>query len=372
MNKLIIGVLLIAVVGCKNKATEKQEIKKEIGTIALTSEQVKNAGITTTILSSNKVESVYRAFGNIYYSPENVVTITCPYGGIVKSIAVTQGDVIQKGQRLATIEDPQIIQIQQDYLLTKAKLKFAKLDYERQRELNQSKANSDKVFQLSEADYRTNQILLNALAEKLQLLGIRGESLTDQTISRAIPIRSTISGVVTAVHVNKGKYVLPSEGIFEIINQSQPLLKLKLFEKDMSKIYKGMRLKAYHHNLPEEKMTCEVIGINRIVASDGGIEVICRFLSNSSRLVHNMSMIADIELTSSDQMTLPEDAIVHFEGKDYIFVEISTHQYHMIEILLGESSNGRVEIKNMQSLQGKRIVQTGAYSILMAMKNMEE
>ncbi|UZJ63815.1 hypothetical protein OKW96_15490 [Sphingobacterium sp. KU25419] len=49
------------------------------------------------------------------------------------------GASFRKGQILATLEDPQFIQLQEDYLSNVALLQTAKLNYNRQKELNTTK-----------------------------------------------------------------------------------------------------------------------------------------------------------------------------------------------------------------------------------------
>ena len=79
---------------------------------------------------------------------------------------------ISKGEVIATMEDQQYIQLQQDYLTAKAHFSSIEAEYIRQKELNASKASSDKVFQKAETEYISQKILINSLAEKLKLIGI--------------------------------------------------------------------------------------------------------------------------------------------------------------------------------------------------------
>ena len=44
----------------------------------------------------------------------------------------------------------------------------------------------------------------------------------------------------------------------------------------------------------------------------------------------------------------------------------------MEEVILGAEENGFVTIKNSDSLKGKSIVNKGAYTLLMKLKNTEE
>ena len=160
---------------------------------------------------------------------------------------------VKKGEIIATIEDQQYIQLQQEYLTIKSKLNYAENEYNRQKELNQSKASSDKVFQQTEMEYKTQKISLSALAEKLRLININPENLNESILSRSINVYSSIDGFVSKVNVNIGKYVNPSDVLFELINPEDIHLNLTVFEKDLDKLSIGQKLLAYNNNQPDKK-----------------------------------------------------------------------------------------------------------------------
>ena len=84
-------------------------------------------------------------------------------------------------------------------------------------------------------------------------------------------------------------------------------------------------------------------------------------------------MNAEVETNSETGNTVPDDAIVTWEGKQYIFQEVKPKTYKMVEIKIGNSENGRTEIFNIdQNLKNKKFVTKGAYALLMGLKNVEE
>jgi len=378
--KLIYKIVLILAIawlenGCKSKEqpTATETPKESLANvITLNPTQLKNAGVETMSLSSSKMTQNLKVFGHTFFPPENMVTISSPYGGIVKSIQVLQGQHIAKGQLVAVLEDPKFIDLQQDYLLTKSKLKLVQLDYERQRDLNQSKANSDKVYQMAENEFRSNQILLKSLSEKLKLLGIQPQNLTSENMTRTITIRANTSGFISTIYANMGKYILPSESIADIINQSRPFLKLKIYEKDLQNIHIGMRLKAYSNSDTSTMYACEIRNINPQVDADGSAEVVCSFLNMNKPIYQNMNMIANLELSSGQVTSLPDEAIVDFEGKSYVFISLGNQKFKMVPIKKGNSDKGITELLEKSEIGINPVVVKGAYTLLMALKNKEE
>src|SRR5690606_12121396 len=122
-------------------------------------------------------------------------------GGYIKSINVLPGKTVKKGEVLLVLEDNEFIQIQQDYLTTKAQLLSASPNYQRQKELNESKSSSDKTMQQAETEYRSLLAAKSALEEKLKLININPASLTNETIKRTIPVLSPFNGTISKVLV---------------------------------------------------------------------------------------------------------------------------------------------------------------------------
>jgi cobalt-zinc-cadmium efflux system membrane fusion protein len=185
--------------------------------------------------------------------PQNLVSVSIPLGGYLKSSNLLPGMPVSKGQVIAVIENPQFIQLQQDYLMAKSKAHFAELDYNRQKTLNQSQASSDKAMQLAQSEMNSQRILMNSLAQQLRLININPESLKSGSITKSVPVYSSINGFVSKVNVNIGKYVNPSDVLFELINPDDIHLNLKVYEKDLENLKKGQRFVAYTNADPSKK-----------------------------------------------------------------------------------------------------------------------
>ncbi|MEO8961042.1 MAG: efflux RND transporter periplasmic adaptor subunit [Ginsengibacter sp.] len=245
-------------------------------------------------------------------------------------------------------------------------------EYNRQKDLNVSKASSDKVFQQARSAYETQKILIKSLEEKLKLIRINPNNLSVNNISKSINVYSPIDGFVTKVNVNIGKYVTPGDVLFELVNPSDIHLNLKAFEKDLDKIFIGQHLISFTNNNPEKKYPGDIILISKDVSPDGIIEVHCHFDNYDKNLFPGMYMNAEIELKNKMRNVLPDEAFVRFEGKEYIFENTGKNKFEMVEIEIGKSENGFTEIISDKDLSGKTIVTKGAYTLLMALKNTEE
>ncbi len=372
MKNIILTLIGFLLLGCQSKKEETSTDTKSISesVVNLSEAQLKNTSVSTSTLEKKSISSVLKVNGQIDVPPQNMISISMPLGGYLKSTQLLPGMHISKGEVIASMEDQQYVQLQQDYLTTKSRLYFAEKEYDRQKELNQSQASSDKVYQLADADFKTLRITLSALGEKLKLINVNPNTLSEKTISKSVNIYAPITGFVSKVNVNIGKYVNPADILFELINPTDIHLNLKIFEKDITKLAIGQKLVAYTNNQPENKHKCEIILISKDLSIDEhSADVHCHFENYDKTLLPGMYMNAEIEVKSNDALTLPEEAIVTYEGKEYVFVALDKTNFKITEVTTGTNENGVVEIINGQPLTNKNIVTKGAYTLLMKLKN---
>jgi cobalt-zinc-cadmium efflux system membrane fusion protein len=364
--------LLLQACSGKTKTAEATTEQAVESLVTLTDAQLKNAALEITKLQQQQISSVLKLNGKIDVPPQNIVSISVPMGGYLKSTKLLPGLHVKKGEVIAVIEDQQYIQLQQDYLTAKAKLPFLENEYNRQKELNESKASSDKSYQQAEAEFRSQKVLVSALAEKLKLAGINLSRLDESNITRSIQIFSPIDGYVSAVNVNIGKYVAPTDVLFELINPTDIHLALTVFEKDVNKLFIGQKLVAYTNNDPTNKHDCEILLIGKDLNDERNTEVHCHFEAYDKTLIPGTYMNAEVEVKNKAAWVVPEDAVVRFENKHYVFVKKSEKQFELTEVQTGISEKGLTEILNGEVLQQKEIVGKGAYTVLMSLKNKTE
>jgi cobalt-zinc-cadmium efflux system membrane fusion protein len=354
------------------KAEETTTVPEEGNAITLTDAQMKNAQIKTGEIEQKQISSTLKVNGHIDVPPQNMVSVSVPLGGYLKSTKLLPGMHVNKNEIIAAIEDNQYIQLQQEYLTAKAQLRFNESEYHRQKELNQSKSSSDKVFEQTQSVYQTQRILIKSLEEKLKLIRINPENLTENNISKSINVYSPIDGFVSKVNENIGKYITPGDVLFELVNPTDIHLNLKVFEKDLNKIFIGQKVVSYTNANPDKKYEGDIILISKDVTPDGTTEVHCHFDNYDKNLFPGMYMNAEIELKNTMRGVLPDEAIVRFEGKNYIFAITGKNSFEMQEIKMGEIENGYTEIISNTDLSSKEIAVKGAYTLLMSLKNKEE
>ena len=376
MIHIIIGIFLTAILSaCGKQGNTSSAITAETvneNAVMLTDAQIQSAGIQVGKLEKKDISTILKVNGTVDVPPQSLVSVSMPLGGYLKSTHLLPGMYVKKGEVIAIMEDQQYIKLQEDYLVTKSNLEYAASEYNRQKELYETKSSSEKVFQQARMEYDNQKIALRALAEKMELIHLNPEKLTENNISNTVQIYAPISGFVSAVKMNIGRYVTGTDVLFELINPSDIHLNLRVFEKDIEKLSIGQSVMAYTLHQPDKKYPCEIMLISQALSDDRTAEVHCHFEKYDKILLPGMYLNAEIAVKNHNAWVVPEDAVVIFEGKSFLFVAVSKNEYKMTLVETGVMEAGAIEIKNAEALSDADIVTAGAYTILMEMKNKSE
>ncbi len=356
----------------KAEKTVDEQPKTSSNILTLNENQLKNISIEVVSLEAKPLAKTQLLTARTEIAPQNKVSITNAFGGYVSKIALIPGNKVSKGQVLVVLEDPQYIQMQEDYLTTKVLLEQALADYNRQRDLNAEQAASDRVMEQAKATKNALLVKKSSLEQKLKLMNINPNAVSINNIKRTISVHSPISGIVSEVFSNTGQYVSSSEAILEIVNPNNALLAIKVFEKDLKGIKIGQSLKAFTNAQPNQKLDATIVSISNQVNNDGTLDVFAKIINhNSTVITANMYFNVELEVESVESNVLPQEAVVDFEGKSYVFHQKSKLEFQLIPVMVGESNNGFIEILS-PDLNDKKIVLKGSYSLLTAMKNSGE
>jgi membrane fusion protein, heavy metal efflux system len=376
MTKIFLYITAIFLfASCSSKKETAAESKEAVAedVVVMTDAQLKNAGIETGTVLPQAMNSTLKVNGMVDVPPQNIVSVSFPLGGYLRSTKLMPGMHVSRGEVIAVIEDQALIQLQQDYLVAVARLNFLQQEYERQKMLNESKVNADKVYQQAQADFTSQKVLVKGYSEKLQLIGINPARLTENTISRSVTVHSPINGFVSKVNVNIGKYVTATDVLFELINPDDMHAMLTVFEKDITKVNIGQKVQVSFVDDPASVYECEVILVTKNVDESRSALVHCHFEKQPKSLLPGMFLNATINISNANVLTLPEEAVVRFENKQYVYELTNKNEFKMLEVQTGMVEKGRIEVSStIQGFPDKKLVTKNAYAVLSKMKNTAE
>lgn len=377
MLKKLLALLFIGAVA--GSCSEKKEVNVEqdrhkvpTNVVELTPEQAKVINVETGKMELKDLSGAIKVNGMLDVPPQNLVSISAPMGGFVKSTELLQGMRVAKGETIVVMQHPDYIQMQQDFLETKSQLEYLDAEYKRQQDLAKDNVNSTKTLQQAKAQYEGMLARNAGLKAKLALIGINADKLNSQNIQNTISIISPINGYVTAVNVNIGMYVNPTDIMFKIVDTEHLHAELTVFEKDVPKIRLGQKVRFTLANETTERIATVYL-IGREISSDRTVRIHCHLDKEDLDLLPGMYLKAYVEAGTRKVPAVPDKAVVSYEGKDYVFVVEKNLRYRMVEIKKGISELGYTEIESGDGINdATELVLNGAYDILAKSKNSEE
>jgi membrane fusion protein, heavy metal efflux system len=373
--------------------------EEETPTIAtLNEDQIKTVGIQYGTVEQKQLTATIKANGKLKVPNNNKANATSLYGGAIKTIRVQVGSYVQRGQVIATIINPQFIQLQEEYLTINGKIIFANQELQRQRELNAGNAGALKNLQSANAELRTLQTRKASLQQQIQLMGINPNSLRNGKLHSMLVVTSPISGTISNVFSKIGSYVDVSSPVAEIVDNTQLHVDLNVFEKDLPLLKVGQTIHFTLTNNPTNEYDAQVYSIGSAFENESKtIPVHCTVKGNKKGLIDGMNITALVSLNDVTAPSVPNDAIVEAEGNTYIFVvtdkKPEAHKeegatgnageekdktskgntrFEKIQVIKGVSNLGYTAITFVTEIpQNAKIVTKGAFFINASLTNTE-
>jgi cobalt-zinc-cadmium efflux system membrane fusion protein len=99
----------------------------------------------------------------------------------------------------------------------------------------------------------------------------------------------------------------------------------------------------------------------------------CHFHEYARELVPGMAITAMVELESTLLPAVPQEAVLLYKGKHYVFVENQANTFRLREVLPGVTENGLTALQRIDSsITGKKVVTKGAFNLLGSLMKSEE
>ncbi|WP_316814939.1 efflux RND transporter periplasmic adaptor subunit [Pedobacter nyackensis] len=316
--------------------------------LELSKEQMDAVGIVIGNIEQKNLTAVVKASGQLAVPPQNAAQINVLTGGIIRKINVIEGQRVSKGQVLVTIENQDLIKLQQDYLTAKGGFSFIEAEHNRQQQLKAANAGTGKAHQQAEANYNAERARLKALESQLKQYGISVSRITSGNITSQVPVTAPINGTIGKISAETGSYAQPGVSIMEIVDNSKIHADLIVFEKDLSKIKVGQKVDFQLTNQKNEQIEGEIYGINKSFENDSkGVVVHAIIKKPGANLIPGMYVTGLIGIGTAAANAVPIDAIIRSEGKAFIFI-VDTEAKAAHEEEHGHTHEGEAEEKHKE------------------------
>ena len=372
-----IFILFVLFVSCKSN-TKEVKVKEKTpsdsvknaetkeAVIILTDEQIKAIGLQTGTIEYRNLKTTLKVNGKLTLPPQNQAQVSVLISGIVKTIDVTEGQFVSRGQVLASLVNSEIIQLQQDYMENKSKLTYLRQEYERQKSLQEERINATKTYQQVQNELTTAQATQQGLREKLQLYDINAEKISPSNFKNQITIRAPISGYIHHVNLTMGKFADANTVLFDIVDNRFLHLDLTVFEKDIHKIKAGQKLTFTDANDKTHVHPATIFALNKAFENnEQAIIVHAKIDEKTESILPGMYVEARIQVDDNKAAALPDEAIVSNGDEHYIYLQVGKDHFKQIAVSIGAMDMGYTEVIPLEQLPADaQIVTKGAYYLL--------
>lgn len=379
-NHFIIAVLAIftACTGKSPEATHNDGMPAEDehshgAEVIVSAAQLQMVGIEVAGIEQKNLSTALAVNGTLAVPNQNKAFVTILGSGTVRTLLIHPGDLVRKGQLLATVANAQVADLQQQLVTAQSELSFASKEVARLRELVKGNAAPLKSLQKAESEQRSLTARLAALKQQLQALG----AAADGNISSMIRVTAPISGSISDVHAEIGSQVDAGTPIAQITNNAELHLDLFVYEKDLSKVAVGQTIHFTLTNNPGKEYDARIFAIGTAFASQSrAVPVHAHVIHDKSGLIEGMSVTARISLGSEAYPAVPDASIISHDGKDYVFVlntaESNEKQqvFERVQVFRGASDVGYTEIKSITPFPaGTQVAAKGAFFLMAMLTN---
>ncbi len=293
--------------------------------IVLTEEQFRTMKMEWGPLQAGEFSEEISVQGSIQIPVEGMREISAYYGGYVQDLKLLEGQPVRRGELLFTLENPDFIRLQQDYLETKSQLTYLKSEFERQRTLASEQISAQKNFLKAEADYQTALAKSESLKKQLSLIQIDGDQLTPESIKTKVPVTSPISGFVEDVFVVPGQFLPAAGKAVTLLSREHIHVELVLFEKDANRVHPGQKVEFISPDRPGEIMEAKIYVVGQSINEQRQINVHAHLVDEKqeSKLTPGMFLQAKIQLDPQVSLAVPEESVLEVDQDRYILIQKS-------------------------------------------------
>lgn len=381
ITPILVLAMLLGVSACADRqngsaASESEEAEEESAMVdvELTEGQAKQLGITIGPLEKYVFASGIDVKGQVVASPQSVAKVTPYIGANVKSIYVHEGQSVSRGQVLAVLSHPDLVELQGRYLTAVNRLTFVEQDLQRQQKLVTGNAGSGRDLQQAQSEQRTLRSEISTIGQQLRMLGISPEKVKAGKTVTQITVTSPISGTVEEVLVATGQFADPQSPMFRIVNSANVYADFMVYEKDLPRVAVGQGVSLSPMSDPSRLIQAQVYSVGKDVdPQTKAVHVRASFTGDSRGLVSGMYLKGKIASGQQTSPSVSSDGIVDDDGKSYIFTVTRKNGkcvFHPVRVTKGREENGHVEVA-LQSPITSPVALSGAYYIISEMKKGE-
>ena len=292
-----------------------EEGHAEEGEIQLTSQQMVEQGLKVAVASTGLVEKLTTLPGKLVVNTDQQAHISPNFSGYIEQVNVALGQSVQKGQTLAVLTVPELIDQQANLRMAQVNLDLARKDYQREQQLWSQGVSAKQDYQRAENAYRQAQITVQSSQARLNALGASGNN------NGRFLIKAPISGVISKKDIVVGENVQLADQLFVIENLKDLWLEFNLPNTSNIQLQVGQILN-FKTNGSDQNYQAKVQTLNpEADLQTGRLQVRAKVTTQADVLRPNV--LVNVFVTDAQAKTalrVQKKALQQVEGKPVVFV----------------------------------------------------
>lgn len=369
---VILSILLILMDKNKSKASaghaeaesaEQQddgETDAHVESISLTSKQLVQQGIQLLAVEQGAVIQLNSYPAKLSLNTDQQAHVSPSFSGHVENVYVELGQKVQKGQPLAALLVPDLVDQQANLKIEQSNLELAKQDFDREQQLWSQGISAKQDYQRAYHSYKRAQIQVQAAQSRLSAFGAMNAS------NGRYILKAPISGVISKKDLVIGENVQSASQLFTIDQLDQLWLEFIVPNAEISGLSPNQKIEF--KSLQTNKIYKAVIQTLNIEADaqTGRLQVRAKVQSSTAELRPNLMVNVLLQQHSdSTALRILQSAVQNVDGKNVIFVATQQGQqveFHPTPIKLGQSSKDSQYIEVLSGLnQGQKYAAQGSF-----------
>lgn len=292
--------------------------------LELTEDQMRRLEITLVSPEKKALESYIHFNGKIVALPNYRAEVSSNVQGKIEKVFVHEGDYVEKGKPLIELSSMKLVELQEEYFAAKNETDFLTIELKRQEELRKNNVGALVDLQTVQTKHRASLNRQASLKAKLALLGIDMDGNGSDAIRTKLSIKAPISGYIHALPVSVGMIASAETILAELIDVSQLLAEIYVYEKDIDLIKFGqsVTLDFINHSFGDVQGT--VFNIAKVIDENTkAINVFVKFSTpGKSIILPDMNIMATLENKSNNTPapTVPRSSLLQEDDHYYIFL----------------------------------------------------
>jgi len=354
--------------GCHRRATANPSAAPPTTEVWLAPEQAVAAKLVIEPLEPQPVGGVVVASGRVTFDDLQVSHVLSPVTGRVVKIAAQPGQRVKKGDALAQIESPDVAAAFSDLAKAKADFGAAEKEANRQKELFDVHAGSQRDFESAQSNFSKARAELDRAKKKSRIL--RGSH--SDGVNEMYTLRAPIDGEVISRNVNPGAEVQGQYTggtvleLFTVGELDSVWVLGDIFEMDLGRVKAGTTCLATVVSYPGRVFRGQADWISDTLdPATHTSKVRCKIANTDRALKPEMYATVALPVDRQVALAIPRGALLRLGDQTVVFVEAGKTpdgrlRFERRPVVVNEEQGGDFLPVLRNLAKGERIVVSGA------------